>query len=54
MRCGRTAVAAQPAPFGRKASHCERQGRTLFSAEDVRLFLTTFAAGFAFVALFIA
>ncbi len=54
MRCVRPAIAADPALFGRRRVVEAAGEQALLSSEDVRLFLTTFAAGFAFVALFIA
>ena len=56
MRCGRPVIAADPGVFGRKPvpAREQQQSQGLLSADDVRLFLTTFAAGFLFVAVFIA
>lgn len=56
MRCSRPVIAADVQLFGRKPAPAAaaEPARALLSADDVRLFLTTFAAGFAFVAFFIA
>jgi hypothetical protein len=40
--------------FGRKVTAVEEPRRPLLSSDDVRLFLTTFAAGFIFVGVLIA
>lgn len=53
MRWGRPVIAADTALFGRRRIPRQRE-QALFPAEDVRLFLTTFAAGFAFVTVLIA
>lgn len=54
MRCPRPVIAADPACFGRRHVPVQQRQRALRSADDLRLFLTTFAAGFVFVGVFIA
>ena len=54
MRCTRPVIAADPALFGRRRTPVRQREQELLSTEDVRLFLTTFAAGFVFVAVLIA
>ena len=51
MRCARPVIAIDPRVFGRRRV---ADARPLLSGDDVRLFLTTFTAGFAFVAVLIA
>lgn len=50
MRSVRPAIALDPMLFGRKEPASDR----LLANADVRLFLTTFAAGFLFVSVLIA
>ena len=54
MRCSRPVIAADALLFGRRQAPVSEPARALLTGDDARLFLTTFAAGFAFVAFFIA
>lgn len=54
MRCARPVIAIDPRVFGRRRVADARPAQALLSGNDIRLFLTTFTAGFAFVAVLIA
>ena len=54
MRCARPVIAADPNQFGQRRDLRAEARAALVSAEDIRLFLTTFVAGFVFVGVLIA
>ena len=55
MRTTRQAIALDPRLFGRRALAASAQARPSSSPDDdLRLFATTFAAGFLFVSVLIA
>ena len=54
MRYARPAVAIDPKIFGRRRICSRPPEQALLPGDDVRLFFTTFAAGFVFVAVLIA
>lgn len=55
MRSGNPVLATDPLHFGRKQPAPRQEEATpILSADDVRLFVKTFVAGFAFVAVLIA
>ena len=55
MQLARPAIARDPRRFGRGAVRsCALSGPRVWLGADVKLFLTTFAAGFLFVSVLIA
>lgn len=54
MRSFRPVIAADPHLFGRRREPIRPLGAAILQSDDVRLFLTTFVAGFIFVLLLIA
>jgi hypothetical protein len=55
MQLARPAIAADPRRFGRARQwRLPSAARELRASDDVRLFATTFVAGFVFVSLLIA
>ena len=54
MRFGRPVTAANPALFGRRGVVADRPHQALLTSDDARLFLGTFAAGFAFTMMLFA
>ena len=54
MRFGRPVTAANPVLFGRRAVAADRPRPAMLASQDARLFLGTFAAGFAFTMMLIA
>ena len=54
MRFARPVVAIDPKVFGRRHVRSGPSEQALLSGDDVRLFFTTFVAGFVFVAVLIA
>jgi hypothetical protein len=54
MRTGRTLVAADPRLFGRAAcAQVAQEARAWNAGDDLKLFATTFAAGFLFLSILI-
>lgn len=54
MRSPRPVIAAHPQSFGRRTARPDAGAPSVILSGDVKLFLTTFVAGFLFVFLLIA